>query len=134
MTESNILVPQPMIQRKNILIMEFIGEDGLPSPELRQIRITQPATKFRQIIENVNILYTKAGLVHGDLSEYNILVKDSELVIIDVGQSVVIDHPMALELLTNDINNISNYFIRNYKIKVNPRKILDKILKSKENE
>jgi serine/threonine-protein kinase RIO1 len=62
------------------------------------------------------------------------LVKGTELVIIDVGQSVVIDHPLSRELLTNDINNISNYFIRNYNIKINPAKILEKILKSREDD
>jgi RIO kinase 1 len=134
MNEFSIRVPTPMINRKNILIMEFIGADGLPAPELRRVKINRPATKFKKIIEQIKILYSEAGLVHGDLSEYNILVIDDELVIIDVGQSVLHNHPLAKRLMVNDINNITRYFIKTYKIKVNTEKVVDEILKLREDD
>jgi len=49
-------------------------------------------------------------LVHGDLSGFNILIKDDEPVIIDISQGVVVDHPIAEELLNRDIGNLSKDF------------------------
>lgn len=134
MTDAQVRVPKPLIIRKNILIMEFIGEDGLPAPELRNIKIKRPASKFKKIIEQIKTLYSEAGLVHGDLSEYNILALDNELVIIDVGQSVMYNHPIAKTLMVNDINNITKYFKRIYNIKVNQDKILDEIFELREED
>ena len=51
-------------------------------------------------------------LVHADLSEYNILNNDEELVIIDVGQTVSTRHPNAKEFFERDILNISRYFAK----------------------
>ena len=48
-------------------------------------------------------------MVHGDLSEYNVLVNDNETVIIDVGQAVVLEHPMAEDFLIRDVNNLVRY-------------------------
>ena len=106
MGEAKIPTPKPIVFRKNILVMEFIGEGDLPSSELRMIQISRPATKFKKLIKHIQQIYSKAGLVHGDFSEYNLLVRDDELVIIDVGQAMVHDHPQARELLKHDINNM----------------------------
>jgi len=55
-------------------------------------------------------LYQEARLVHGDLSEYNILLYDGEPIIIDMGQAVMLEHPMSREFLSRDIKNIVRYF------------------------
>lgn len=55
-------------------------------------------------------LYRVCKLVHADLSEYNTLVLDGRLYIIDVSQSVEHDHPHALEFLRSDCNNITKFF------------------------
>ena len=55
-------------------------------------------------------LYNECRLVHADLSEYNILLHDGHLRVIDVSQSVEHDHPQALEFLRNDCSNISDFF------------------------
>jgi RIO kinase 1 len=128
MGEAGIRVPKPITYRKNILIMEFIGDDEYPAPELRMVRITKPASKYKNLISQIETLYTKGKLVHGDVSEYNILVNDSELVIIDVGQGVLNDHPMANELLKHDITNLAYYFKRTYDIRVDPEKTITKLL------
>jgi len=128
MLEVNVRVPKPIIYRKNILIMEFISYGDPPAPELRMIRIDKPAARFKYIVEQIKKLYKDAGLVHGDLSEYNILVSNGELVIIDVGQAMFYDHPIAKELLIHDIQNISHYFKRTYKIKINEERIKTEIL------
>ena len=129
MHENNLPVPKPICSRKNILVMEFIGLDGLPAPELRLVRIKQPGKKLKLIIQYIKTLYAEAGLVHADLSEYNILMNNDDLVIIDVGQSVLSSHPMANELLINDIKNICNYFKRVYNIKTDINGLTQKILK-----
>jgi RIO kinase 1 len=134
MMEVGVRVPKPIISRKNILVMEFIGDNVLPAPELRQVKIPRPATYFKWIISQLKTLYSKAGLVHGDLSEYNILVDDDELVLIDVGQSLLLDHPLSNELLIHDVRNISHYFKRQYKIRTDPEKILDEIIALRANE
>jgi RIO kinase 1 len=134
MAKFDVRVPKPVTVRKNILVMEFIGDDSYPAPELRSISIKRPATKLKIILNYVKKLYTDAGLVHGDLSEYNILVMDDELVIIDVGQSLLNDHPLSEELLKNDIKNIVYYFKKNYKVKSDPAKITQEILNLVEDE
>ena len=63
-----------------------------------------------EILEFIRILYQKAKLVHGDLSEFNILYHNQKPVIIDISQAVSIQHPKAEIYLARDIKNIFNYF------------------------
>jgi RIO kinase 1 len=94
--------------------MEYIGQDDEASPMLRDTRLgsTALAKVAGDIADFMDRSYNKAGLVHGDLSEYNILIKGKETVLIDVGQSVVLEHPMAKELFSRDLQNIGAYFNR----------------------
>jgi RIO kinase 1 len=55
-------------------------------------------------------LYQEAKLVHSDLSEFNILLYEGEPIIIDMGQSVLLDHPMSREFLLRDVRNVVKYF------------------------
>jgi RIO kinase 1 len=134
MSDANIRVPKPITYLKNILIMEFISADEFAAPELRMVKINKPATRFKNILEQIKVLYSTAGLVHGDVSEYNILVSTDELVIIDVGQAVLYDHPMAKDLLVHDIHNLGNYFKRTYRIKLDLDKLTTEILALREDE
>jgi RIO kinase 1 len=67
---------------------------------------------YKTILTNIKKLYLKARLVHGDLSEYNIMNERGKPVIFDMGQSVLIGHPMAHELLLRDFKNLNNYFFK----------------------
>ena len=58
----------------------------------------------------ISMLYIRADLIHADLSEFNILYDRGEPVIIDMGQSVTLDHPMARKFLERDIANVAHYF------------------------
>jgi len=108
--EVGILVPQPITSERNILIMDFIGKDNVPAPRLKDIRLEDPQQVYETVVEYMRLLYQKARLVHGDLSEYNILLHEDRPVIIDMGQAVMLEHPMAREFLARDIKNIVRYF------------------------
>ncbi|MCS7118889.1 MAG: serine protein kinase RIO [Archaeoglobaceae archaeon] len=111
--ENGVRVPEPYTYLRNVLLMEFIGEDEVPAPTLIEIgkELAQLDVQkiFEKIIENVKKLYRKAELVHADLSEYNVMLLD-EPVIIDLSQAVLRDHPKALNYLRRDIRNLAKFF------------------------
>jgi RIO kinase 1 len=104
--------PRPIAFNRNILVMTFIGEDGIPAPLLREIDLNNPIEFYKMILTELKLLYNKAGLVHGDLSEYNIMVWNKKPVIFDVSQALLIEHPLSNSLLQRDIANINAYFKR----------------------
>jgi RIO kinase 1 len=109
--EAGVRVPQPLIAKNNILIMEFIGDsDGTPARLMRQSQISNPQYVVDKIIDYIKKLYNDAELVHGDLSGFNILMEDDEPVIIDLSQGMVVDHPLSDELLNRDIENLIKDF------------------------
>ncbi len=92
------------------LVDGFIGKDGIPAPVLREVRLQAAADWYEKIIELIKQLYDEAKLVHGDLSEYNIMIPDGYPVLIDFGQAVTTEHPEARAFLERDIENINRYF------------------------
>lgn len=107
--DAGLPVPFPLVWDRNILIMEFLGKDEAPYPQLRNVRLPDPENVYHEILSFIKILYQKAGLVHADLSEFNILFSDKPY-IIDMGQAVTLDHPGAKKFLVRDIANINRYF------------------------
>lgn len=107
-------VPEPILLRSHVLVMEFIGKDGWPAPKLKDVELsTSKACRlYRDIIIMMWQMYNKCRLVHADLSEYNMLYHDGKIYLIDVSQSVEHDHPHALEFLRKDCTNISEFFRR----------------------
>ncbi|MFN3268790.1 MAG: RIO1 family regulatory kinase/ATPase, partial [Zestosphaera sp.] len=110
--KAGVSVPKPIDQYENVLVMEFIGREGVRAPLLRESDLTteEYATIFQQVIEDVRKAYTKAGIVHGDLSEYNVMVWNNKHYIIDVSQAVPTTHPNAADLLQRDLRNIVRFF------------------------
>lgn len=106
-------VPEPILIKNNILIMEYIGFNSIPAPKLKDIKNPKSINVlFNEIKSFIKDLYQKARLVHGDLSEFNILYHNQKPVIIDISQAVDIQHPKAEIYLVRDIKNIFNYFGR----------------------
>jgi len=104
-------VPEPLFIKNNILIMDYIGFGSIPAPKLKDIKFPKdPINLLNEILYFIKNLYQKAALVHGDLSEFNILYHNQKPVIIDISQAVTIHHPKAEILLVRDIKNIFNYF------------------------
>ncbi|KAI5428754.1 uncharacterized protein LOC127127117 [Lathyrus oleraceus] len=107
-----IRCPTPHLLRLHILIMEFIGKDGWAAPRLKDADLSLDKLRegYVEIIVAMRTLYQKCKLVHGDLSEYNILYYEGHLYIIDVSQSVDLDHPLANDFLHEDCTHVSDFF------------------------
>src|SRR5919202_512456 len=112
--QSGVSVPAPLKVRKNVLVMEFIGDDisGIPCPVLvNSNSIT--SHDYKEIITQTSMLYQKAQLVHADLSEYNIFkCAKGRIVLFDFGSSVNIQQPNSRQFLTRDIANINTFFTK----------------------
>lgn len=110
--QAKVRVPKPIIVRSNVLVMEFIGKDGKSAPLLKEISPDNPERVYTVLVTYLKRLYQKAKLVHGDLSEYNIMMWKGLPLIIDMSQSVSIEHPMADFMLRRDIINLNRFFNR----------------------
>jgi RIO kinase 1 len=110
---ARVRVPEPIKYRDNVLVMEFMGKDGIAFPLLKNtINRVENIEQFCQTtIEFMKRLYSDAGLVHADLSEYNILVDEQcTPIFIDMGQSVLVEHPHAQEFLRRDVGTMIKFF------------------------
>ena len=105
-----VRVPKPIAVSKNVLIMEFIGEEGVSAPLLKEIILQKPQEIYQKLLTYVKKLYQEAKLVHADLSEYNIMVWKDEPVLFDFSQAVLLEHPMANKFLQRDLENLYRYF------------------------
>jgi len=116
--EADVNVPRPLTYFRNIIIMEFLGEDEndpKAAPTLIEFGGALPEYAdveelFEKVVKNMAALYRKAELVHADLSEYNIMLFRDEPYFIDMGQSVLKDHPYASSYLERDVRNVLKYF------------------------
>lgn len=106
-------VPDAHAVHKNVLIMEYIGTESGPSPRLKDLRPDQPEAIVDRLLEFIAIAWQDAGIVHADLSEYNILLHEGRAVVIDVGQGVAESHPMAKEFLVRDVTRVVQWANRN---------------------
>lgn len=107
--EAGVRVPRPIAVERNALVMELIGEEVDRARRLDEVDINNPETAFEVIREYMRRLY-RAGLIHGDLSHFNILVHNGELVVIDIGQALTVRHPNADEFLRRDCENVVSFF------------------------
>ncbi|MBR4447872.1 serine protein kinase RIO [Methanobrevibacter sp.] len=104
---AGVNVPEPITSSNNVLLIEFIGDaDGNPAQPVKNQPPQNPEEFWNKLLVQLKMFVNDAKLVHGDLSNYNILNLDEEPVIIDVSQSVVLDNPISKELLERDINTL----------------------------
>ncbi|MDG6244165.1 MAG: serine protein kinase RIO [Methanolobus sp.] len=132
--EAGVQVPEPIVAERNILVMEFMGEDEKPYPLLKDTFLEKEDAQkiFATIMNYIELLYSKADLIHADLSEYNILITNKkDPVFIDMGQSVTNEHPRSREFLQRDIGNITRYF-KKYGIDEDPQEFYSTIRNNKE--
>ncbi|MEO8261057.1 MAG: RIO1 family regulatory kinase/ATPase [Pseudolysinimonas sp.] len=107
-------VPYPVQVDGTELLMEFIGHGTSAAPRLAQTR-AEPAELrelFDQVVDAMR-LFAQAGLVHGDLSAYNLLVHEGRVVVIDLPQIVdTVSNPNGIGMLHRDCVNIADWFTR----------------------
>ena len=108
--DAGVRVPEPIAVSKNVLIMSFIGKNGVSALLLKEASLKNPRQVYRRLLTYVKKLYKKAKLVHADLSEYNIMIWKNAPVLFDVSQSVTLEHPMADQFLRRDLENLYKYF------------------------
>jgi len=109
---ARVRVPKPLAVANNVLVMEFIGKDGVSAPSLKEEPPVNPEEAYGLVLTYLERLFRKADLVHGDLSEYNLMTWKGKLVVFDMSQSVPTSHPLAQFLLNRDITNVNRFFSR----------------------
>jgi RIO kinase 1 len=106
---AGVNVPEPIAVKKNVIVMEFIGDsEGNSMPPLVESEIT--SEDYKQVIEQMILLYQKARLVHADLSEYNIFKTGGNVMLFDFGSAVDIQHPNSKQFLVRDVINVNRFF------------------------
>ncbi|KAJ8772308.1 hypothetical protein K2173_027485 [Erythroxylum novogranatense] len=127
---AGIRCPTPLLLRLHVLVMEFIGKAGWAAPRLKDAALSLDKLRegYLEMIIAMRTLYQKCKLVHGDLSEYNILYFEGHLYIIDVSQSVDLDHPRALDFLREDCVHVSDFFKKNGVAVMTIRELFDFIV------
>ena len=110
-----VSVPLPIDQNRHTVVMALINGQNL-----NRCRLEAPQEILEEVLENTHLAY-KAGVIHADLSEYNILIEDGRVVLIDWPQWIATDHPNAGAIIGRDVDNILAYFLRKYQLDY-PRK------------
>lgn len=103
-----VSVPLPIDQNRHVVAMSFI-----PGVNLVRAVLEEPQEILDDILGNIREAY-KLGVVHGDLSEFNVMVDEERCWLIDWPQWVEISHPNAAEILRRDVENVLQYFRRKY--------------------
>lgn len=113
LANAGVCVPQPYICTDGVLLMELVvDEDGNVAPRLGDVDMTEALalSLHAQVLAQV-VRMLCAGVIHGDLSEYNILLAAGGPVIIDLPQAVdAAGNSEAATMLERDVNNLASFF------------------------
>jgi RIO kinase 1 len=112
--EQGATVPTPIAAGENAILMEYYGDEAMPAPTLNEVRLesddVQPV--FDEAMRNIELMLSE-GVVHGDLSPYNMLYWNGQLVVIDFPQVVDPEaNNNAYFILQRDIERTCKYFAR----------------------
>jgi len=108
---AGVRVPEPIAVERNVLVMEYLGTEEGRAKRLNEVHVENPEVAYEVLREYMRRLYG-AGIVHGDLSEYNVVVHEDQLVVLDMGQAVTVHHPRSDEFLARDCENVAAFFAR----------------------
>lgn len=123
--DSSFSFPSPLYRSFHCIVMEPIYGSRLSDIE----NLDYPELVLEKIISNMTIAYRK-GYINGDLNEYNILVNDDNIFILDWPQAVRVDTTNADVVLMRDVNNIVKFFSRKFEIERDIHNIIN-IIKGK---
>jgi RIO kinase 2 len=116
-----ISVPKPIQQNRHVIVMGMIEGAELTN----YIQISEPQKLLNEILFNIRKAYLEVGVIHADLSEFNIIVKpDEHILIIDWPQYVKKDHPNADQLIKRDVRNVVHFFRRKFDTKTRLKEAL----------
>ncbi|MCL1810968.1 MAG: serine protein kinase RIO [Methanomassiliicoccaceae archaeon] len=133
-SEAGLPVPEPITFDKNCLLMEYIGDENGPAPQLKDVALEDPTDMYDEVLSFIIDGWKDAHLVHGDLSEYNVLVWEGQPILIDCGQAMTNDFFNAKDLLIRDITNVNRFFRNRGADVIEQEKILDEILNGSDEE
>ncbi len=120
-----IRVPTPIVFKDNIIVMELIGEPI--APQLKNMAPKNPKTFMKNVLKQIKLLW-KQGLVHGDLSAFNILNNEDNPIFIDFSQGTLTKSNDSLDLLRRDLKNINSFF-KKLNISFDEEKVFSDIIK-----
>ncbi|MDH2918989.1 MAG: YrbL family protein [Sideroxydans sp.] len=110
---AGVRVPRPYNFHEGVLLMELVTDaDGNAAPRLNDLTLSAETSRdyHQQLIRQV-VRMLCAGIVHGDLSEYNVLVDSDGPVIIDLPQAIdAAANNQAKKMLLRDVANLASYF------------------------
>ncbi len=106
-----VSIPKPFDHNRHAIVME-LAKGSL----LSKTKLIDPEWYLDEILKQVKITYS-LGIIHADLSEYNIFASEDGVQLIDWPQYVTPEHPHADEILERDVSNVLNHFFRKYGVK-----------------
>jgi RIO kinase 1 len=107
-------VPQPFACGANAILMTYMGDADSPAPTLNKVKLDrrQARTLFDRLIANVELML-KHQRIHGDLSAFNVLYWEGEIMIIDFPQAIDPRvNSQARKIFTRDVRRLCDYFDR----------------------
>lgn len=112
LVQCDVPCPRPLFLKNNVLVMEFIGENGKAAKTLKNVDLNEKQARelYLDCVMMMRRMYNDCKLIHADLSEFNMLYHQNRLYIIDVSQSVEHNHPNAFEFLRSDCSNVNDFF------------------------
>jgi RIO kinase 1 len=122
--DAGAAVPKPISYQNTTIIMEYIGDELGPAPDLNEIRlpVNEAPQLFKQAMDNIALMLNHHH-IHGDLSAYNILYWNGRITLIDFPQMVEARHnPYAFDLLKRDVTRVCEYFAK-YGVESDPLKL-----------
>ena len=123
--KAKVRSPKPLGWKNHIIVEEFIGKEEA-APALKDAPPNYPHQFLQDIITEIKKMY-QSGLIHGDLSSFNILNNEDKPVLIDFSQTTLVKTPNSEELLRRDIKNVVQVF-KKLKIEFEEDKIMKEII------